>query len=104
MAVSKHVSWGLVKQCKTEVRAISTTNDLKLAKPLEMAQLKFKACRTAAAPLRNMCVPDAHPRHILMQLRGGSQRGGQREKRGGLSGKAATTPTAAGGKKDVEEA
>ena len=49
-----------------------------------------------------MCVPDAHPRHILMQLRGGSQRGGQREKRGGLSGKAATTPTAAGGKKDVE--
>jgi hypothetical protein len=37
-----------------------------------------------------------------MQLRGGSQRGGQREKRGGLSGKAATTPTAAGGKKDVK--
>jgi hypothetical protein len=31
MAVSKHVSWGLVKQCKTEVRAISTTNNLGLA-------------------------------------------------------------------------
>lgn len=51
MAVSKHVSWGLVKQCKTEVRAISTTNNLGLAKPIEMARLKSKACRTAAAAL-----------------------------------------------------
>ena len=102
MAVSKHVSWGLVKQCKTEVRAISTTNDLKLAKPLEMAQLKFKACRTAAAPLAEyVCARRASAAHSNAAARRQPAGRAAREA-GGLSGKAATTPTAAGGKKDVE--
>ena len=104
MAVSKHVSWGLVKQCKTEVRAISTTNDLKLAKPLEMAQLKFKACRTAAAPLAEyVCARRASAAHSNAAARrqpagraareaGGAQRQGCDD----------ANRSAAGGKKDVK--
>jgi hypothetical protein len=64
MAVSKHVSWGLVKQCKTEVRAISTTNNLGLICPLEMARLKSKACMTAAAVLAEyVCARRASATH-----------------------------------------
>jgi hypothetical protein len=83
MAVSKHVSWGLVKQCKTEVRAISTTNNLGLACPLEMARLKSKACMTAAAVLAGIRLCPTRIRGTLQCscAVAGSGGGGQRETR-----------------------